>query len=272
MRYEIVSGKEYPVYSQKEADGLGLSYKHPFDVKEGDYGISSDNEVAICLKKTETKNGNFSVKYPWGPSFVSSIKDKIKSEGRVNNYTISGKNNRGKYIKGRDDFQRLAYLMVQPGMTKEFAIKTVFGHLPSSKKYAVKKTMRTEVFKAMTKEELNKILEQFPIGKLDTARALAAVLDRAMDWDGDNMGKGGDPKVAMTVLDKLMDMNDMKGKGKIITTQQIEASTVETTLADIQEKKKLFKATQTEESDGVQQGSSEKKEQITEETNKEKEI
>ena len=44
-----------------------------------------------------------------------------------------------------------------------------------------------------------------------------------------------------------MDMNDMKNKGKIITTQQIEASTVETTLADIQEKKKLFKATQTEE-------------------------
>ena len=67
-------------------------------------------------------------------------------------------------------------------------------------------------------------------------------------------------------------MNDMKGKGKIITTQQIEASTVETTLADIQEKKKLFKATQTEESDGVQQGSSKKEEQVTEETNKEKEI
>ena len=107
MRYEIVSGKEYPVYSQKEADGLGLSYKHPFDVKEGDYGISSDNEVAICLKKTETKNGNFSVKYPWGPSFVSSIKDKIKSEGRVNTYTISCKNNRGKYKKVLTTFKDL---------------------------------------------------------------------------------------------------------------------------------------------------------------------
>ena len=249
MRYEVVSGKEYPVYSLEEADELGLLYTHPFNTEEGKYGISSDNEVAICLKKTKTKNGNFSVKYPWGPSFVNSVKDNIRSEGRVNNYTISGKNNRGKYIKGRDDFQRLAYLMVQPGMTKEFAIKTVFGHLPSSKKYAVKKTMRTEVFKAMTKEELNKILEQFPIGKLDTARALAAI----------------------TVLDKLMDMNDMKGKGKVVVTQQIEASTVETTLADIQEKKKLFRATQTEETDGIQQRSIEEKEQVTEEKNEKEE-
>ena len=81
---------------------------------------------------------------------------------------------------------------------------------------------------------------------MDTAKALAAVLDKVMDWDGEEMGPKGDPKIAMTVLDKLMDMNDMKNKGKIVTTQQIEASTVETTLADIQEKKKLFKATQTE--------------------------
>ena len=102
-------------------------------------------------------------------------------------------------------------------------------------------------------QAIDKIVEQFPIGKIDTARALAAILDKVMDWDCDDMGPKGDPKIAISVLDKLMDMNDMKGKGKVITTQQIEASTVETTLADIQEKKKLFKATQTEESDGLEQ-------------------
>ena len=75
----------------------------------------------------------------------------------------------------------------------------------------------------------------------------------------------------MTVLDKLMDMNDMKGKGKVVVTQQIEASTVETTLADIQEKKKLFRATQTEETDGIQQRSIEEKEQVTEEKNEKEE-
>ena len=74
-----------------------------------------------------------------------------------------------------------------------------------------------------------------------------------MDWDGEQMGKDGAPKVAMTVLDKLMDMNEMKGKGKVVTTHQIEAHTVENTLADIQEKKKMFKATQTEVTDGLQQ-------------------
>ena len=60
-------------------------------------------------------------------------------------------------------------------------------------------------------------------------------------------------------------MNDMKSKGKIITTHQIEASTVEHTLADIKEKKKLFKATQTEEKHGLEQATEEKKEDNKEE-------
>ena len=247
MRYEIVSGKEYPVYSREEADELGLSYKHPFEVSEGEYGISSDGEVSICLKRSTMKNGRLNVKYPWGPSFVSSKEEDVRSEGRINNYTISGKNNRGKHVKNNPNYQKLAHLMAQPGMTKAAAIQMVFGSIPNNKKYSIRKTMKMEVFRTMTKDELDKIVEQFPIGKMDTAKALAAVLDKVMDWDGDEMGQKGDPKIAMTVLDKLMDMNDMKGKGKVITTKQIEASTVESTLADIQEKKKMFKAIQTEE-------------------------
>jgi len=125
--------------------------------------------------------------------------------------------------------------------------------------------MRMEVFRRMVNDELDKIVEQFPIGKMDTARALAAVLDRAMDWDGDKMGKDGDSKIAVSILDKLMDMNDMKSKGKVITTHQIEASTVEHTLADIQEKKKLFKATQTEEKHGLEQATEKKEESDKEE-------
>ena len=265
MRYEIVSGKEYPVYSRKEADELGLSYKHPFHALEGEYGISSNEEVGECLKHSFMKNGYLNIKYPWGPSFISSDEDKVVSKGRVNNYTVSGKNNRGKHIRSRYDFQQLAYLMAQPGIKKNTAIDAIFGSIPQGKITEIKRTMRTEVFKKMTKDELDKIVEQFPIGKMDTAKALAAVLDKVMDWDeAGGMGDKFDPKTAMTVLDKLMDMNDMKGKGKIITTHQIEATTVDRTLADIQEKKKLFKATQTEEKHGLEQ-TTEKKEKSDEE-------
>jgi hypothetical protein len=155
--------------------------------------------------------------------------------------------------------------MAQPGMTKKAAIRLVFGHLPDNKRYSLNKTMRMEVFRRMVNDELDKIVEQFPIGKMDTARALAAVLDRAMDWDGDKMGKDGDSKIAVSILDKLMDMNDMKSKGRVITTHQIEASTVEHTLADIKEKKKLFKATQTEEKHGLEQAAEKKEESDKEE-------
>ena len=36
----------------------------------------------------------------------------IKSLGRINNYTESGKNNRGKFIEGNDNFRKLLNLVV----------------------------------------------------------------------------------------------------------------------------------------------------------------
>ena len=269
MRYEIVSEKEYPVYSLLEADELGLSYKHPFYVQEGDYGISSDSEIAICLKRSEVnKRGYINIKYPWGPSFIKSSDNKVVSLGRQNNYTISGKNKREKYLANRIEYKKLAYLLAQPAMTRAQATKTVFGFLPSQshKHIEITRTIKTKRFQSMVKDELDRIVEKYPIGKMDTARALAAVLERAMDWDGDEMGDDGDSKIAMTVLDKLMDMNDMKGKGKVVITQQLEGSTVETTLKDIQEKKRMFKATQTEVIDGIPEKESKAKQQVSEET------
>lgn len=270
MRYEIVSKKEYPVYSREEADELGLSYKHPFYVEKGEYGISDDHEVGICLyKKTMTSGGRITikVKYPWGPSFIRSDKGKIKSIGRPNNYGEPAPHKRSKSIKKRMDFKKLATLMAQPGMTTKDAIKLVFGNIKDSKLWSIKKKIKTEVFTQMTKEELQKIVEEFPIGRQDTARALSAILTQAMDYD-DETGKPGkkyDSKAALAIADKLMDMNDMKGKGKVVVTQQLEGSTVETTLKDIQEKKKMFKATQTEVTDGILQGSEQKEEQVSKE-------
>ena len=83
MRYEVVSKKEYPVYSLEEADELGLSYKHPYYVDSGEYGVSDDGEVSICLKKTTMKSGTIKIKYPWGPSFIRSDKSKNKKKTRL---------------------------------------------------------------------------------------------------------------------------------------------------------------------------------------------
>ena len=266
MRYEIVSKKEYPVYSREEADELGLSYKHPFYVEEGQYGLSDDGEVGICInKKIMTSGGRMTmkVKYPWGPSFIRSDSSKVISFGRPNNYGHPISSKRNQKIKGRADFKKLATLMAQPGMTTKDAIRLVFGNIKDSKLWNIKKKIKTEVFTQMTKEELQKITEEFPIGQHDTAKALAAILTQAMDYDDDTgkPGKNYDSKTALAIADKLMDMNDMKGKGKVVVTQQLEGSTVETTLKDIQEKKKMFKATQTEVTDGVQQRPVEEEEQ-----------
>ena len=262
MRYEIVSKKEYPVYSQTEADELGLLYKHPFYVEEGSYGVSDEGEVGLCIKKSIMKSGTIKVKYPWGPSFIRSDKTKVASTGRTNNYGEPATSKRNQKIRKRPDFKKLATLMAQPGMTTKDAIRLVFGNIKDSKLWNIKRTIRTEVFTQMTKEELQKIVEEFPIGQHDTAKALAAILDKSMDYDDEGKpGKGYDAKAALAIADKLMDMNEMKSKGKVVVTQQLEGSTVETTLKDIQEKKRMFKATQTEVLDGVQQGPGKEEEQ-----------
>ena len=129
MRYEIVSGKEYPVYSREEADELGLSYKHPFYVEEGQYGISDEKEVGICIdKKTMTSGGRttIKVKYPWGPSFIRTNSSKVMSTGRTNDYGDPVTEKRNQVIKKKPDFKKLAYLMAQPGMTTKEAIRLVY--------------------------------------------------------------------------------------------------------------------------------------------------
>ena len=260
MRYEIVSKKEYPVYSREEADELGITYNHPFDVPEGEYGLSDEGEVGICLKKYSLGK-TIKVKYPWGPSFVRSNVDKVLSMGRPNNYGEPETSKRNQKIKKRPDYRKLAILMAEPGMTTKRAIALVFGNVKSSKLWNIRRTIKTEVFAQMTKDELKKLVEEFPIGQHDTAKALAAILNKAMNYGDDGSpGKDYDAKSALAVTDKLMDMNEMKSRGKVIVTQQIEGSTVETTLADIQEKKKMFKAIQTEVSDGLQQRSVEEEE------------
>lgn len=254
MRYEIVSKKEYPVYSKKEADELDIIYNHPFDVPIGEYGVSEEGEVGICLNKYTMKSGTMKVKYPWGPSFVRDNTTKVMSTGRTNNYGEPETLKRNQKIKKRPDYRKLAILMAEPGMTTKRAIALVFGNIKSSKLWNIRKTIKTEVFAQMTKDELKKLVEEFPIGQHDTAKALAAILDKSMSYEDDGKpGKDYDAKSALAVIDKLMDMNEMKSRGKVVVTQQLEGSTVETTLADIQEKKKMFKAIQTEVSDGIQQ-------------------
>ena len=261
MRYEIVSKKEYPVYSRQEADELGLSYSHPFKVPVGEYGVSEEGEVGVCLKRYTMASGTTKVKYPWGPSFVRSTDTKVQSTGRTNNYGEPATAKRNQKIRKRTDYIKLAALMAEPGMTTKRAIALVFGNIRDSKLWNIRKTIKTEVFTQMTKEELKKIVEEFPIGQHDTAKALSAILSKAMSYGDDGKpDKGYDSKSALAVVDKLMDMNEMKSKGKVVVTQQLEGSTVETTLAHIKEKKKMFKAIQTEVSDGVQQRPGEEEE------------
>ena len=45
--------ENYEVYTKEEADNNGLSYKHWKDANEGDYGVSDDGYVGICLKRAE---------------------------------------------------------------------------------------------------------------------------------------------------------------------------------------------------------------------------
>ena len=65
----IVYEQAYEIYTKDEAKERNIDYKHWRECKKGDYGISDDGFVAICLNRREYKNTSNLV-FPYGQGFA----------------------------------------------------------------------------------------------------------------------------------------------------------------------------------------------------------
>ena len=244
MNHRKVGKTVYTIYRESEAKAKEIPYVYWKKANKGEYAISDDGYVSKVINKKVYKNtsgkDNVYLRFPWGYTFFApDTKTKsLNVKGRKTNTTMSGK----PYLEvqsKQQTMQSLAMLMAQtssPGV----AIKRVLGDLDKNQIRSWKRKMKSEVFKKMVREELQKLLKDHEMDEDFTLTLLKSAIDKAKEK--------GDITNLLKAVENLQDMHGMKEKYMVKTTQQIEGTSHTELLDDIEREEKhlLIKSTKVE--------------------------
>ena len=234
----------YTVYRREEADEKGIAYKKWQDADKGEYGISDDEYVAKVISRRiyKASNGrkNVYLRFPWGYTFYNPKGNTkpLKVKGRKANNTMSGK----RYIEvqaNQDKMKNLATMFaIKPDY--DVAIEWALGEVEGWEKKKWKRTMKTEVFKGMVREELVKLLSEHGLTEDYTLDLLDETIQLAKSKkDVTNLMRG---------IENLQDMHGMKEKHLVKTTDKLEAHSSAELIDDIVKEEKTLLAQRTTES------------------------
>ena len=248
----------YSIYTKEEAKASNIPYKHWKKVKAGEYALSDDEVVALVIsKKTypHKASGSDSVylRFPWGyhmfqPKYKGT---KLNAQGRKTPHTLSGKSQL-EVRAGQDKMKNLAMAYAQT-MDYNLSIDMALGSTTPGEHRKWKRHMKSEVFKSMVREELQKLLLSHDL----TPDATMDLLNETIA-----MAKGKkDITNLMRAAEKLMDLHGMNEKQRTVTTQSLEAVETKRLIGDIAEEERKLLAQQTE----VEFGENNKKEAKQEE-------
>jgi len=231
----------YQVYRQEEADKEGIEYKHWKDADKGEYGVSDDGYVAKVISRREYDSNhdikNIYVRFPWGYTFYNPKypTKKLKASGRKSNTTFTGKS-RIEVQSGQDKLKNLAAMFaLKPDY--DLAVDWALGSTTPEERRRWKRTMKSEVFKQMVREELQKLLSDHGLTEDYTLELLSSTISKAKDK--------GDVTNLLRAVENLQDMHGMKDKHLVKTTDKIEATNTTTLIDDIREEEQKLVATRT---------------------------
>tara|TARA_R100001594_G_scaffold82226_2_gene116726 strand:- start:3185 stop:3979 length:795 start_codon:yes stop_codon:yes gene_type:complete len=232
---------DYPVYSQDEADKQGLPYIHWKDCEPGDWGISDDGYVAICITRNSYKKGT-EMTFPYGKQWItSSSKLEFLKHHATGNYVgVTTKSHMDKELKTRrsQDMVNAYLIYIMAGRTPDWD-KLGQIYRPDQKKPAVtvKRLLKTKGMKQMIEEKMKEILtdrgidEGFVLDVIKDAIEVAKVKE-----DSGNM---------IRAAKELGDFLDMKPKSKS-TTESLEMDITHQIGEQFETQKKQLKATKTQ--------------------------
>ena len=231
------SSTSYSVYEESEAKEEGLEYKYWRDADEGEYGVSDDGYVAKVITRAIYSPSSIYVRYPYGYTFFNPNYDttKFKAGGRMANNTISGKTH-WEVLCGQQKLNNLAMVYAQT-MDYNKAIGAVFENPSSNQERMWKRRMKTEKFKDMVRDELQKLLQEHGMTEAYTLELLEETIKKAKDK--------GDVTNLMRAVDNLQDMHGMKDKNLIKTTESIEATSNVKLIDELREEEEKLIATKT---------------------------
>ncbi len=230
----------YQVYRKEEAKENGIEYKHWREAGEGDYAISDDDYIAKVITKRcyKAEDGRDSIylRFAWGYTFYNPkyASKKLVVAGRKTNVTFTGKS----YIEvqsGQDKMKNLAEMFaLKPDY--DLAIEWALGAVTSSQRRKWKRTMKTEVFKKMVREERQKLLQDHGLTEGYTLELLEEGIKIAKEKK--------DVSNIMRAVENLQDMHGMKEKHMEKTVDKIESKSV-TMIDDIVKEESQIEASRT---------------------------
>ena len=233
-----VTTTNYPIYREKEAKQRGLSYKPWKQAKVGENALSDDKYVACVLSRREyvdnTGRKNVYMRFPFGYTFFNpKYKSKpLNAQGRKTNVTMTGK----PYLEVQSKQNKMKALAMMFAIKPDYnqAIEWALGEVNDSQKRKWKRTMKTEIFQNMVREELGKRLEEHGLDEDYTLDLLKEAIELAQ-------GKK-DITNLLKAVDNLQDMHGMKEKHLLKTTDSIEAFSSVKLIDELKEEEKSFKA------------------------------
>jgi len=234
----------YTIYNKQEADDEGIAYKKWQDADKGEYGISDDEYVSKVISrriyKANDGRKNIYIRFPWGYTFYNPNNKTrpLKVQGRKANNTMSGK----KYIEVQSKQDKMKNLATMFAINPDYdiAIEWAMGEVSGSQKRKWKRTMKTEVFRGMVREELVKLLSEHGMTEDYTLHLLEETIQLAKSKkDVTNLMRG---------IENLQDMHGMKEKHLVKTTDKLEAHSATELIDDIVKEEKTLLAQRTTES------------------------
>ena len=231
----------YTIYRAEEAKKQGIEYKYWKDAEKGDYALSDDDFVAKVINRREYSDNstgtNIYLRFPWGYTFFSPKypSKRLKVRGRKTNTTFTGKS----YIEvqsGQDKMKNLsAMFALKPDY--DLAIEWALGAVTDSERRKWKRTMKSEVFKKMVREERQKLLQDHELTEDYTFELMKETIDLAKEKK--------DVSNLMRVVENLQELHGMKDKDMVRTVDKLEGGSASRLIDELREEEQHLIATRT---------------------------
>ena len=231
----------YTIYRAKEAKENNITYKYWKDADTGEYAISDDDFVAKVISRREypgnRSNTNIYLRFPWGYTFFSPKypSKRLNVRGRETNTTFTGKS----YIEvqsGQDKMKNLsAMFALKPDY--DLAIEWAMGAVTPSERRKWKRTMKSEVFKTMVRDERQKLLQDHELTEDYTFELMKETIELAKEKK--------DVSNLMRVVENLQDLHGMKDKDMVKTVDKLEVGSASRLIDELVEEEQHLIATRT---------------------------
>jgi len=228
---------DYEIFTEDEANEQGLEYSHWKVAPEGTFGLSDDGYIGLVIKRKmydgNRMGDNEYIRMPWGYTFYNPKyhKKKFKARGRMTPHTLSGKREIEVKLGGKKG-ENLAQVYAQCG-NYDLAIDWTYGDHTQNEHRTYKRWMKSETFKKMVREELNKLLKDKGFSEAETIDMLREAIEMAKDKK--------DVTNLMRAVENLQDMHGMKDKEKQVQTTQLEATATRKLLDTLAEEERVLK-------------------------------